>query len=735
MNHSFDRETRKSLVRLAEQDEHEYSIPARIVLAFSSGQDVDHIARMIRRPKKEVQEWVERYQAEGLNLFGQALQNIPPVAVLPISEEAPEPPGIGTSLPDENRGQRRRVNPRQPRPRTPAGQQASTEEEDTAPRRTTTTQHRRSDRRDYRRPRQEQPPELPIISVDDAVAEGLEFLLAEEVDDMVEEITPTPRVVVTPIEPELPVESIGHAAVAPPDTTEPISVSALAAAYNVDMAHARHISTLSRELFDITASIHRLPHHYRDLLHAAALLHNITFVSDPIEHHLSGLELILQYQLKDITLEEQQLIAVMTLLHRTLPRSLHMPATIKLPKPLIAHAETLAALLRIGIGLDFSHTQTATLQNWRSTPGTLILEISGREAAVDVVRAEQKSDLWNRLHKDVQIRFVTAEQGVIKTPDAPELWPDLEPLASAVEVSNVLRAHYAERLEYIAGRFRNNEPGMLTPMWVEFQRLTGVWEWLIPGTKPSRIDEANSKTIAEAIKHALYSAALYDRSTSLLDETDPDHDDPDAIAQLTAICGGYAATAAAAAHQLHEVLRSRPYTQWLAAAKTQLVYQKEDPAPYSGLIATRVWAYLGAVRQVIDRVTRAGWNANLEILLSIDTMHSFEVVLRRLTDSLVFSGSLLGSELEQVLEVLEPLLDYLHAWQRMEYAATRALQEWEQAKTDPAQARSLQVLAKEALATMLRERADAMRWNLPEIWTLLDSSVFRRTLALTVAKP
>ncbi len=735
MNHSLDRETRKTLVRLAEQDEHEYSVPARIVLALTSGQAVDQIARSVRRPSKEVQQWVERFQSEGLNMFGDALRSAPPTAKLPSPvEEVAESPVSEAPAPEAEPSQRRRVNPRQPRPRGPRTPHAPEEEANTPhPRAAKQPREGRSDRRDTRRPRQEAPPEEPIISVDDAVAEGLEFLLTEQAEDVGVEIAPTPRVVVAHIEPGHPL--VVEPEVHPPNIGEPISISALAAAFGVDMAHARHISTLSRELFDITASIHRLPHHYRDLLHAAALLHNITFASDPGEHHLSGRDLILQYELKDISSEERQILAIMTGLHRTLPRVHQPPATVKLPKHVLGHTEALAALLRMGIGLDFSHTQTSTIQHWRSTPGTLVLEVTGREAAVDVVRAEQKSDLWNRLFKEAQIRFVTAEQGVLKTSDAPELWPDLEALASAVEVSNALRLHYTRRLEYVAGRFRNGESAMLTPMWVEFQRLIGVWEWLIPGTKPSRIDDPTNQALAEAIKNALYSAALFDRGTSLLDETDPDHDDPDAIAQLTAICEGYQIRANESAHQLLAILRSRPYSQWLAAAQTKLVYQKEDPAPYSGMIATRVWAYLGAARQVIDRVTRAGWNANLEILLPIEVMHNFEVVLRRLADSLICSGSLLGPELEQVLEVVEPLLDYLHAWQRMEFAAARTMQDWEQAKADPIQAGTLRVLAMEALATMLRERADAMRWNLPEIWAPLDSPVFRRTLALTVAQP
>ncbi|KAB2858296.1 MAG: helix-turn-helix domain-containing protein, partial [Anaerolineae bacterium] len=116
MDHSLDRETRKALVRLAEQDDHEYSVPARIVLALTSGQDVEKIARSVRRPRKEVQQWAERFETEGLDFFGSALQPVSPAtkAPQPPVEEMPEAPAY-----ESESGQRRRVNPRQPRPRSP----------------------------------------------------------------------------------------------------------------------------------------------------------------------------------------------------------------------------------------------------------------------------------------------------------------------------------------------------------------------------------------------------------------------------------------------------------------------------------------------------------------------------------------------------------------------------------------------------------------------------------------
>lgn len=685
MTTPLDHEIRKDLVRLAERNP-DLRIPARIILALSRGQNEDQIADTVRASVQEVRSWIKRYETEGLAIFGDEFAE---VSTEPVQDEKPQ---------EHSESQQSR--------RSAAAKR----------RRSKSTSRRR---RDY--------PDDDAIpsSIDEAVAEGLEFLLDED-DELDGELPPRQVVSIEEKTQPAPVDWLEGR----PDPSEPISVSALAVAFEVDMDHARHISKQARELFDATAHFHRLPTHYRDLLHAAALLHNIAAKLDHPNHHTLGRELLLKYTLIDISDEERQIVAVMTAMHRQ-DRSLNQePSYQALSEELRPAAANLAAMLRIAVGLDYSYSQTSSIVESREAPGELLVVVGGRDSETDAPRAQQKADLWNRLNNLVQLRFVTEQQ--IQTVDyvsqAPPRWPDLEPTLRCTEVSNQLRQHYVERLEYLVERIRQGDRGLLFSLWREFQRLTGIWGWLLPGTASLRALSDDSVWVMNLAQQALYSSALQDRCCSLLDETDPDQDDPEAIRGLKILCDYYTQLATQAFGKLIEALGSERYRNWLTGVKTNLEDDDDDCA-FSSQLAERAWAYLGELRQVMTRVKRAGWNADLETLLTVETVFAFEADLRRLTDLLTFSGSLLGAEYEQVLDVLEPLLDYVRSWVRMERVAQLAV------TTMKRQGGKLPTFVLEAFSTIMRERADEMRWNLPEMWEALDTSTFRRALALAVAKP
>ncbi len=701
MTTPLDRKVRKELVRLAERNP-DYRTPARIILALSRGQDENQIADSLRVSVDDVRTWAKRYEDEGLTIFGDELE------AEATSQTANTDYDDEPSDKDDERSD------------TPHSRRAMAAKRRRS--RTSPPRRRRGYRDDY------EDDESPI-SIDDAVAEGLEFLLDDD-DDLDELELPQRKVVSIVEEGEETEQPASDWLEDRPDPVDPISVSALAAAFEVDMDHARHISKQARELFDATAQYHRLPTHHRDLLHAAALLHNIAHDLDNANHHILGRDLLLKYTLIDINSEERQLIAVMTALHRQSVAISHEPSYQNVPENLRHAAKTLSAILRIAVGLDYSYSQTSTISEWREAPGELIVVVGGREADTDAPRAQLKADLWNRLDNQVQLRFVTERQ--IETVDyvaqAPPRWPELQSTLSCIEVSNTLRLHYVERTEYLVERICGGDSGLLVSLWRELQRLTGIWGWLLPGAPTLRDLNEDSVWLMNLTQQALYSSALKDRCCGLLDETDPEQDDPEAIRGLKILCDYYSQLATQGFDKLTEALQSDRYNKWLDGIKTPLEDDDDDCA-FGSQVAERAWAYLGELRQVMTRVKRAGWNADLETLLTIETVFAFEADLRRLTDLLTYGGSLLGAEHEQVLDVLEPLLDYVRSWVRMERVAQLAL------TTMKRQGSKLPPLVLEAFSTIMRERANEMRWNLPEMWEALNTTTFRRALALAVAKP
>lgn len=757
MTNSLNRETRKALVKLAESNTSEYGKAARIILSYKSGQNLEEIARVVHTSVEEVEQWCQSFDAEGMAIFTDTTtdsgQELP--SLEQTKAEAVEEPETDFDQAEE------------------AGDDDDEEEEDGyTPDPVTRPPHKLSRHRPSRRSlshfqkshqnqmhdeqRQSHPTSLrssEAISIDDAVSEGLEDLMDEVDEEPFEDKTPGRKVVFNgDFEEELPQEdrqavpSVSRRAEpvsteltsAHPPTDVPISVSALADAFGVNMAHARHVSNECREFFDATSNIHRLRPHYRDLLHAAALLHNVGYRLDKDNFHTIGRDLILSYKLKDISDDERQIIAVMTALQQGTPRPLQEPAFVALPDKLKSDAEALSAILRIGVALDYSRTQSSTITDVYNAPGELTLVIGGREAPVDIARAQQKADLWNRLFSASELRFVTADEThyIKAISDTPSLSVELNPASSSVEVSNTLRQHYVARLNYLVNRLQEGDTALLLPLWREFQRLIGIFRWFIPGVYPENVAREDTEWLTRIFYSALHYATLADRSIGILEETDPEQDDPQAIQSLQIVCTDYQQLADRAAGFLMETLQSERYQLWLHAVQERIEVE-EDPDVFVSRLAEHIWSYLGEIRQTTDRIKRAGWNANLEQLLTLRTMQSLTLSTRRLHDSLVYTTSLLGTEVEQVLEFLSPLLDYLHAWQRAEQVTQRINTDLQKVQQDTEETEEISpsTLALQALAFIMRERADNMRWNLPDMWQPMETTSFRRALALAIARP
>ncbi|PJF44668.1 MAG: hypothetical protein CUN55_02765 [Phototrophicales bacterium] len=653
MTTPLNREVRKALVRLAEQNA-EYRKIARIILLLDAGRDIATIAAATKVTEQEVLMWQKRYEKEGLTLFAGVL-----------------PQTLITS--------------------TPTAQSSN--------------------------PSSSQLQE-PTITDIPSLFEGLPEL---------------PEVIPPPPKPNLP-EPLHKKRkfVLPegaPDPSSPISIGALAASFNIDMYQARHISRQLRELFDITANIHRLAPHFRDLLHACAMLHGIAKDLDPTDYAEYGREILLLYKLKELTLEERNLIATVIglqnnddIVHQD---SAFQNLTDEQKKP----AEIMVALLRIALALDSSNTQTSFIADHHQGPSELGLVIGGEDAQVNINAAQKASKLWNTIFNTPKLRFISEEQA--------EDASALEKLARGVvlsshdygiEVANKLRQHHTLRFTYLVRRIQRNEMGLLVPLWREFQKIVGVWQWLLPGSKPRQVFNEDTEWLEALIHNALFYATLEDRTIGLVNETDPNEDDPAAIRDLKTLAILHAEQAAKTYEMLRQALRSRRYERWLTSVQQEQA-DEHDTLTFSSQIGVRAWAYLGELRAIIDHVNAAGMNADLEELLTLEIVYSFEADLQHLTDLLHYSISLLGAEVQQVLQVLDPLSEYVQAWHRMEMVAQFAEHQQNAPPSD------VSAFVCEAYAIIMRERANEMRWGLATMWEAIESPSFRRALALAVAKP
>lgn len=125
--------------------------------------------------------------------------------------------------------------------------------------------------------------------------------------------------------------------------------------YHYDAPHAYHVSHLALTLFYQLKEIHGLPEKYANLLHAAAMLHDIgLFVAYP-KHHKHSYYLIKSSGPNAFTKADLDVIANIARYHRKAhPSPKHLPFSQLSPNQQEV-VRKLSALLRIADGLDRTH--------------------------------------------------------------------------------------------------------------------------------------------------------------------------------------------------------------------------------------------------------------------------------------------------------------------------------------------------------------------------------------------
>ncbi len=139
------------------------------------------------------------------------------------------------------------------------------------------------------------------------------------------------------------------------------SLLRLARQLDPDPAHAEHTAHLSAEIFDRTRRLHGLDDHAREILEAAAIVHNVgLFISHSSHHKHSYYVIRNSEQLTGFSEQEIELIATVARYHRKSHPSEKHAEFAALSKDDRQLVRLLAGILRLAIGLDRRHAATVT---------------------------------------------------------------------------------------------------------------------------------------------------------------------------------------------------------------------------------------------------------------------------------------------------------------------------------------------------------------------------------------
>ena len=170
-----------------------------------------------------------------------------------------------------------------------------------------------------------------------------------------------------------------------------------------EQPHAEHVARLAVSMFDqLVDQLGAEGEAWasagsRELLEAAALLHDVGYLIGHAKHHKHAYHLIVHSEMDGFSHRDLEIVANLARYHRGAePRAKH-GAFARLSKEDRRVVRRLAAILRIAVGLNRTHTQsvrgvTLTLRNGRAE---FRLE-SHEDPSVNIWEAERKADLFER---------------------------------------------------------------------------------------------------------------------------------------------------------------------------------------------------------------------------------------------------------------------------------------------------------------------------------------------------
>ena len=161
-----------------------------------------------------------------------------------------------------------------------------------------------------------------------------------------------------------------------------------------DELHAAHVAELAGQIFDELAKLHALGADDRDLLSAAALLHDTGYLIGHSKHHKHAYHLIMHADLPGFSAREVEIIANVARYHRRAhPRKKH-PNFARVDPADRQRVRILSAILRLAAGLDRTHTRAVTGLEAAIENGRVRLEVhSNTDPQVEIWDAMRKTEL------------------------------------------------------------------------------------------------------------------------------------------------------------------------------------------------------------------------------------------------------------------------------------------------------------------------------------------------------
>ena len=170
--------------------------------------------------------------------------------------------------------------------------------------------------------------------------------------------------------------------------------------FEFEQQHAEQVTRLALSIFDQIRPLHGLGEIERELLEAAALLHDIGLYVSHSSHHKHSYYLIRNTQLLGFADYEQQIIALIARYHRKSPPRKNHWDFMSIPVPHQQLVSKLAGILRIADGLDRTHVSAVQSVDVDLNDRDAVFRVTpapGHSLEYAIFGAERKRDLFEEI--------------------------------------------------------------------------------------------------------------------------------------------------------------------------------------------------------------------------------------------------------------------------------------------------------------------------------------------------
>jgi CHAD domain-containing protein len=251
------------------------------------------------------------------------------------------------------------------------------------------------------------------------------------------------------------------------------------------LSHSQYVRDLALTLFDRTRPLHDLGYDSRTVLELAAMLYE-----EPIPHtkkkpYKAALSMVKSLAPQEFPEDDGQVLAaVLAYQQRKLKRK--EISRLSLSPMQQRQALTIAALLRIAVGLDNSRSQTTTIQQVEPARDEMWIVVDGPESLADAAAAHNKARLWAKIGYP-PVNVVEAAEAATRLIPFPERVKEagVQPQDMLAEAGRkVMRYHFAKMLEHEEGTRLGEDIEALHDMRVATRRLRAAFEVFAEAFEP-----------------------------------------------------------------------------------------------------------------------------------------------------------------------------------------------------------------------------------------------------------